>query len=533
MMGEKEPGEKLYYSFSLEDKVPQGHILRRIAEAVDFSFVHKIARPYYSHTGKPSVDPVVVLKMALIGYIYGISSERRLASELPLNLAWLWFLGYDIDEETPDHSILSKARARFGPDLYREFFCEVVRVCDKAGLVSGDKIIVDSTLVPANASLDSLVSHAIWDQLPPPREFVERLFAENEVPEDSDTKGENRSGRGMPSGRIGDSLQHQENSRADAPGQSGGSREQKTVSKLPANKRRVSRSDPDCSIVFREKQGVMMAYKVHLAVDGGKDRVVTAVCATPGDAEVFPTLMWRHATAFGAFPSEAVADSAYGTHGVYSLLRQMDIFPSIPRKKTWGRKWLGISSFTYDSERDLFVCPEGNTLKRQGAKSGNKADRYRTVRGSCSGCPRKETCAKGESRSIAFHPDDEVLLWASARSDTDRARESVRKRKEWAETVVADLKGQHNLDRAQFRGLWKMEIQAYLSAAAHNLKRLAADATRFGEGVAASPKPFDIAPPHFMPSTRFSFSGSEQAEPNAILATAPVNKKWTFHAVPS
>ena len=132
MMGKKEHGEKLYYDFSLEDKVPQDHILRRIAQAVDFSFVHKIARPYYSHTGKPSVDPVVVLKMALIGYLYGISSERRLASDLPLNLAWLWFLGYDIDEETPDHSILSKARARFGPDLYREFFCEVVRLCDQA-----------------------------------------------------------------------------------------------------------------------------------------------------------------------------------------------------------------------------------------------------------------------------------------------------------------------------------------------------------------------------------------------------------------
>lgn len=169
MMGKKEHGEKLYYDFSLEDKVPQDHILRRIAEAVDFSFVHKIARPYYSHTGKPSVDPVVVLKMALIGYLYGISSERRLASDLPLNLAWLWFLGYDIDEETPDHSILSKARARFGPDLYREFFCEVVRLCDKAGLVSGERVVVDSTVVPANASLETLVARSIFEQLPPVR----------------------------------------------------------------------------------------------------------------------------------------------------------------------------------------------------------------------------------------------------------------------------------------------------------------------------------------------------------------------------
>jgi len=478
MMGKKEHGEKMYYDFSLEDKVPQDHVLRRIAEAVDFSFVHKIARPYYSHTGKPSVDPVVVLKMALIGYIYGISSERRLASDLPLNLAWLWFLGYDIDEETPDHSILSKARARFGPDLYREFFLEVVRLCDKAGLVTGERVVVDSTIVPANASLESLVSRSIFEQLPPSYAFVNRLFVENEDAGEDDQAG-NQDGDERPPGE----------STSGESGKKDQDNQRKPVTSLKANERRVSRSDPDCSVVKRgKKKGVMLAYKVHVAVDGGEDRIITAIDATAGetgDAQVFPSLIWRHAGALNRFPEEAVADTAYGTYDVYGFLKQTGISPSIPRKTSWGKKWLGLSSFRYDGERDVMICPEGNTLKREGAIRGSKGSVYRSARGSCEGCPIKSTCAKGDSRSVSFHQDDEILVWALAHLDTKVAKIALRKRKIWAETVMADLKGQHNLGRAQFRGEWNMEIQAYLSAAAHNLKKLARESRKVMAGAAA------------------------------------------------
>ena len=478
MMGKKEHGEKLYYDFSLEDKVPQDHILRRIAEAVDFSFVHKIARPYYSHTGKPSVDPVVVLKMALIGYIYGISSERRLASDLPLNLAWLWFLGYDIDEETPDHSILSKARARFGPDLYREFFCEVVRLCDQAGLVSGERVVVDSTVVPANASLETLVSRSIFEQLPPSGEFVDRLFVENEdAGEDDQADNHDEDERPPGESTSGETENKDQDHR------------RKPVSSLKANERRVSRTDPDCSVVKRgKKKGVMLAYKVHVAVDGGEDRIVTAIDATPagtGDASVFPSLVWKHASALGRFPEEAVADTAYGSRDVYAFLKQAGVSPSIPRIRTWSKKRLDPSFFRHDEERDVLLCPQGNTLKRCGATSGNKSDVYRSLRGSCKECPIKSTCARGDSRSVSFHPDDEVLIWAQAHLDTKEAKLALRKRKIWAETVMADLKGQHNLGRAQFRGGWNMEIQAYLSAAAHNLKKLARESRKVMAGASA------------------------------------------------
>jgi len=121
MMGRRRFAPKLYYQLSLDRLVPQDHLLRHIAEVIDFSFVYPLARPYYSHTGQPSMDPVVLFKALLIGYLYGITSERRLMEEIQVNLAYRWFLGYDLDEAIPDHSVLSKARVRAG--LSRRVCC--------------------------------------------------------------------------------------------------------------------------------------------------------------------------------------------------------------------------------------------------------------------------------------------------------------------------------------------------------------------------------------------------------------------------
>src|SRR5262245_44837112 len=152
MMGQKVPTGKLFYQFSLEERVPAEHRLRRVAAVVDLAFVRRLTARFYSHTGQPGIDPVVLFKMALLGWLYGITSERRLAEELRLNLAFMWFVGYDLDEPTPDHSVLSKARDRFGVTVYQAFFAEIVRQCERAGLIRGDRLYLDSALVEANAS---------------------------------------------------------------------------------------------------------------------------------------------------------------------------------------------------------------------------------------------------------------------------------------------------------------------------------------------------------------------------------------------
>jgi transposase len=153
MMGVKQKKQKLFYNFSLSQKIPNDHFLSRLDEAVDFSFIRELAKPYYSHTGQPSIDPVVLLKMMLIGY----TSERKLVQELKVNLAFMYFLGYGIDEETPNHSVLSKARRRFSNKIFEQFFEIVVTKCKEQGLIQAEKTFIDSTLVPANAALSSIV----------------------------------------------------------------------------------------------------------------------------------------------------------------------------------------------------------------------------------------------------------------------------------------------------------------------------------------------------------------------------------------
>jgi transposase len=265
MMGEQQFETKLYYQLSLDRLVPEDHLLRRIAAAVDFSFVRPLCRPFYSHTGQPSVDPVVIFKMLLIGYLYGITSERRLAREVSLHLAYRWFLGYDFDVPTPDHSVLSKARARLSSEVFEEFFRRSIELCRQAGLVEEGPVYVDSTLIRAGASMDSLIRRE--DMVRPPlsiAEYLQRLDQEGEPaegPQDSD------SSRGTsPAGKP-----------------------------VPPNRRLVSRTDPEASLVNRPDFGRHLAYKAHLAVAGRRGQVITAAVATRSRSRRAPA--WRSALA--------------------------------------------------------------------------------------------------------------------------------------------------------------------------------------------------------------------------------------------
>lgn len=276
------------------------------------------------------MDPVVIFKMSLLGYLYGITSERRLAEECRPNLAFMWFLGYDLDEVPPDHNILSKARARFGREVYEQFFREVVRMCREAGLLEGDKVFLDATLLKANASLDSLVEReACHRRKETPKEYLDRVWEENplEGPDDPDRSGS--SGKN-------------ERPREEAP-------EKKAAGKSPrTNEKWVSRTDPDASLVTRKGLAKpLLAHKVHIAVDGGRARIVTAVETTPG----------------GGGGMSRPAPSHRQAH--------LGILPTIPPRRTWQNlreKRIG-AGFRYGAERDVYICPAGKTLYRTRERS--------------------------------------------------------------------------------------------------------------------------------------------------------------------
>ena len=168
MMGSHSRSESLFYYFRIEDQVPETHLLRQIDRHVSFEFVREQLRDSYSDTGRPSIDPEVLLRILLLGYLYGITSERKLLEELRMHLAWRWFTGLGFDQEIPDHSTFSKNRhGRFQQsNLFQELFERVVEQCIQAGLVKGDQMSVDGSFIMADASSHSRTRASNW---PKPR----------------------------------------------------------------------------------------------------------------------------------------------------------------------------------------------------------------------------------------------------------------------------------------------------------------------------------------------------------------------------
>jgi transposase len=519
MMGKKRSTGKLFYQFNLEERVPSDHLLRRVANAVDFAFVRRLTKRFYSHTGQPSVDPVVLFKMALIGYLYGITSERRLVQEIDLHLDYRWFVGYDLDEAIPDHSVLSKARKRFGPTVSQAFFTEVVRQCDRAGLIRGDKVYVDSTLVAANASLDSVSSRALVRELPaigahvadlrndnpdeaapitpatadfpPPLRRVpppSALVPVEPVAELPDAASPSVAANapapipasapsvGVPDGQMGrETIPHPPAlhvaSKDDVPNDVAGG----------ANQWAVSRTDPEAEMVSRWGVPLDLYYKVHVGVDAGQARIVTAVEATGGavgDEFLLERIVREHSGNVQRDLAEVVADAKYGTTANYAFLEKLGVVAAIPLHATKATyRALTIDAFTDDEAKDQYRCPAGQILRRQGKSATAGAMGgiiYRARPSVCAACPLKAVCCgSAEARSV-FRPDDGgVRDRAVTYLRTFQAMQSIRRRKVWVETVFGDGKERRGLRRAQFRGRDRMRMQALLTATAYNVRKLA------------------------------------------------------------
>ena len=423
---------------------------------MDFGFITPMVHKFYSHTGTPSVDPVVVFKMSLIGYLYGISSERRLAEECRFNMAFLWFLGYDIDEATPDHSILTKARQRFGRKTYEQFFAEIVRQCSARGLLQGKTLFMDSTLLPANAAVDKTVSRALYQELSQtPGEYIDQVWTENEG---NDTRDDQP---------------------ADRPPTA-------TGRELRSNEYRVNTTDPDAALVRRKDRRLFYGYKVHIAVDGGDARIVSAVETTTGivrENQVAIELLDRHRMLTRMKPAEIVADKGYGTLDLYRHLRDVGIMATIPKSKPRHklRNKRLKAGFRYDAAKDVFICPKGKVMYRIKQAAGSTRAMYLVGRFSCRGCENRGKLCAAYRPAITRPLEEDLLQWHSAHMSTTAARESLRQRRVWPETVFAEIKNARGLRQARLRGLSKVSCEALMAMAAHNVRQLA----RWGSKVSA------------------------------------------------
>ena len=457
MMGKKDFKPRIFYRLCLEKMVPQDHLVRALEEMLDMGFIRGLCRKYYSHTGQPSVDPVVLFKMMLLGYLFGITSERKLAEECIVNLAFRWYLGYDLDEATPNHSVISKARGRFGKKVFEEFFQEVLSICVEKGLVGGEKIFADGTLIKANASLKSLVARPDAPlPLLSPKEYVEKVFQEN--PSEPKHNTERNDDNNNTSSERNHTI--------------------KTARKSDRSRGRfnldhMSRTDPESSFVARKGKR-MFSYKYHFTIDQ-KGRVITAVAMTPGaisEDKVLEGLLVKQPVQI----KEICADSQYGTADNYALCWKLDIIPTFPRRsRHFNRNIFSPKKFKYDEEKDIFICPSGNQLRRITYDKKNRRWHYRARGSACRLCSLKSACSPNTKyRSIVRHVDykyvEKSLKWLESPS----AKLSIKERGCYAEWAIAEAKSLHGLSKTRYRGLERVAIQGLMTSSVQNIKRLLA-----------------------------------------------------------
>ena len=438
MMGHQPtPQPKLFYTgFQLDKRVRRDHPLRKISQVIDFDFIYKEVAETYGENGNVSVPPPILLKLMLLLVFYNVRSERELMETLPERLDWLWFLGYDLDDEVPNHSVLSKARSRWGSEVFQRFFERVVRQCVAAGLVNGRKIFVDSSLIDADASQDSVVdTRDLHEQLSQKYRQLEARLDE------------------APSAR--------------APGPY-----------TEENLRYVSATDPDAALVKRGES--KLRYQSHRAVEGGSE-IITATALTPGDVsedQLLMVLKKDHEATTGESVQTLVADSKYGTKENYLACRDAGIQAHIPafqggtNKRLEKRGLFMEDRFVFDAKRDVFICPAGQELRRRTLHAKRQSIEYTALKRICAVCELRDQCTKSKSgRTVHRHLRQDELDEMLRVSKSTQSRCDLRHRQHVCEGSFGAAK-RYGYKRARWRRLWRVEIQNYLICTMQNITKL-------------------------------------------------------------
>jgi transposase len=441
MMGVQAASARLFYDFCLDDHVPCDHLLRSIDRHLDLDDVRRALKPFYSSTGRPSIDPELMIRMLIVGYCLGIRSERRLCEEVHLNLAYRWFCRLGLEGKVPDHSTFSKNRhGRFREsNVLRHLFETVVERCMAEGLVGADGFAVDASLIAADANKQRSVpgSEAVdWPALAATRRSVQEYL---------DTLDEAAWG---------------------------------AASKVEP--KFISRSDPAAQWTGALKGHAFFAYANNYLVDL-KAAVIVDVEATRAirQAEVgaAKTMIERTADRFGLKPARLAADSAYGSASLLNwLVEEQGIAPHIPVFDRSQRSdgTFSRDDFRFDEAADVYICPAGKALTTTGALVNDGATLlYRGSTFDCHPCEHKDRCCPNTpARKIPRSIYERARDVARALTDTPAFEQSKRQRKR-IEMLFAHLKRILRLGRLRLRGPNGARDEFLLAATAQNLRKLA------------------------------------------------------------
>jgi transposase len=427
----------------IENLVPQDHLLRKIDKYISFAFIYDRTKGLYSEVGRPGINPVVLIKMMLIGYLFGIRSERKLEQEVKVNVAYRWFLGLSLTDSVPDHSTISQNRRRRfkGTEIFRQIFEEIVRQAIAAGLVGGRYLFTDSTKIKAKANRNRKEKVEVEQS---PQAYLDEL--EKAVDRERQAHGK------IPLPPKGD---------------------------RPPEKKTINRSltDPESGYINQERTGDGFFYSGHFSTDG-RHNIITDVFVTPGNVPDFMPYLERLDYQVDRFNMgvEAVSlDSGYYQSPVCKGLVERDIFAVIPHVRS-RRKGFKIQKrhFNYDPKEDVYICPAGQKLRYRTTNRSGSSE-YVSDPKICAGCNLLSECtnSKSQIRVISRH------VWQGYK---DQLRKDIltplgkylrQKRRETVERCFADAKELHGLRQARYRGLTNVLEQCLLTAVAMNIKKMA------------------------------------------------------------
>jgi transposase len=438
MMGQQGGNqERLFYSFRLEDHVPADHLLRGIDHFLDLSELRQHLADHYSNTGRPSIDPELMIRMLVIGYCFGIRSERRLCEEVHLNLAYRWFCRLGLEDKIPDHSTFSKNRhGRFREsDTFRQVFESVLRRCMAEGLVSGEGFAIDASVVRADANRARGVpgEEAIdWKSATSSSRAVREYVAALEAANPTETQPKS-----------------------------------------------VSLTDPAARYTAAPGGPAFYAYSTNYLVDLDAG-IIVDVEATPAyrtdEVNATKTMIDRVEERFDMKPERLVGDTAYGTAEMLDwMVNDKQIEPHVPvmdkTERTDGT--FGRSAFTFDAENNRYICPASKLLKPTWRMKKKNPNMYRASQYDCQVCPLKsQCCPNGPHRKIERNPFEPARDVARAIAKTNAYKQSRKDRKK-VEMLFAHLKRILKLDRLRLRGLSGAQDEFLMAATVQNLRRMA------------------------------------------------------------